>query len=128
MPTLTPKARSLLWKTPSGFGLSHCMNCALSWTRSGKDGGKLTICLLDREPVLDDMTDCSRFEMKLPPSSLSATDATSSALPEPPPPPKTKIHRSRSCRHRAETPERRTRPRQRKAPRTKINRGTKDAR
>jgi hypothetical protein len=57
MPTLTPKARSLLWKTPQGFALSHCMNCALSWTRSGKEGSKLTICLLDREPVLDDMTE-----------------------------------------------------------------------
>jgi hypothetical protein len=64
MPVLTAKARSLLWKKPEGFGLSHCMNCALSWTRSGTNGGKLTICLLDREPVLDDMTDCDRYEAK----------------------------------------------------------------
>jgi hypothetical protein len=40
------------------------MNCVLSWTRSGTNGGKLTICLLDREPVLDDMTDCDRYEAK----------------------------------------------------------------
>jgi len=96
MPVLTAKARSLLWKKPEGFGLTHCMNCALSWTRSGKDGGKLTICLLDREPVLDDMTDCDRYEAKpdkiggpLSPSLLSvepiSTDATISAQPEPPP-------------------------------------------
>jgi hypothetical protein len=92
MPVLTAKARSLLWKKPEGFGLTHCMNCALSWTRSGKDGGKLTICLLDREPVLDDMTDCDRYEAKPDkiggppaPSLLSATDETSSAPPEPSP-------------------------------------------
>ena len=64
MPTLTPKARSLLWKTPQGFAQSHCMNCALSWTRGGKDGGDLVICLLDREPVLDDMVRCDRYEAK----------------------------------------------------------------
>jgi hypothetical protein len=97
MPVLTAKARSLLWKKPEGFGLTHCMNCALSWTRSGKDGGKLTICLLDREPVLDDMTDCDRYEAKPDkiggppaPSLLSAeptpTDAaTSSEQPQPKP-------------------------------------------
>jgi len=92
MPTLTPKARSLLWKTPQGFALTHCMNCALSWTRGGKDGGDLVICLLDREPVLDDMVRCSRFEAQPDkigappaPSLLSATDATSSAPPPPTP-------------------------------------------
>jgi hypothetical protein len=34
------------------------------WTRTGKDGGALTVCLLDREPVLIDMTDCDRYEPK----------------------------------------------------------------
>jgi hypothetical protein len=23
----TPKARALLWKTPKGFGATHCMKC-----------------------------------------------------------------------------------------------------
>jgi hypothetical protein len=98
MPTLTPKARSLLWKTPQGFALSHCMNCALSWTRGGKEGGDLVICLLDREPVLDDMVRCSRFEVQpdkiggpSAPSLLSAeptpTEATISAPPETTPAP-----------------------------------------
>ena len=62
MPVLTAKARSLLWKKPQGFGLSHCMNCALSWTRDGDNGAALVICLLDHEPVLDAMKGCSRFE------------------------------------------------------------------
>jgi hypothetical protein len=98
MPVLTAKARSLLWKKPEGFGLTHCMNCVLSWTRSGKNGGKLTICLLDREPVLDDMTDCDRYEVKPDkiggppaPSLLSAeptpAEATISAPPETTPAP-----------------------------------------
>ena len=97
MPVLTAKARSLLWKKPEGFGLTHCMNCALSWTRDGKDGGKLVICLLDREPVLDDMVGCSRFEVQpdkiggaLPPSLTSAApvaDAAISAQPETTPAP-----------------------------------------
>jgi hypothetical protein len=65
------------------------MNCALSWTRSGKDGGKLTICLLDREPVLDDKPD--KIGGPPAPSLLSAeptpTEATISAQPETTPAP-----------------------------------------
>jgi hypothetical protein len=59
------------------------MNCALSWTRSGKDGGKLTICLLDREPVLDDMTDCDRYEAK--PDKIGGPPAPSLLSAEPTP-------------------------------------------
>lgn len=59
----TPKGRALLWREPTGFAASHCRNCAAGWTRSGK-GGSLTVCLLDREPVLIDMTGCDRFEPK----------------------------------------------------------------
>ena len=36
------------------------------WTRTGAEGGKLTVCLLDREPVLADMTGCDRFELREP--------------------------------------------------------------
>ena len=38
------------------------MNCKAGWTRTGKDGAALTVCLLDREPILQEMTDCDRYE------------------------------------------------------------------
>ena len=62
---LTPKARTLLWKTPQGYAATHCMNCQAGWTRSGVDGS-ITVCLLDHEPVLDGMIDCSRYEPEQP--------------------------------------------------------------
>jgi hypothetical protein len=49
---------------PSGYAASHCRNCAAGWTRVGEQGGVLTVCLLDRLPVLANMTDCDRFEPK----------------------------------------------------------------
>jgi hypothetical protein len=49
---------------PQGFAASHCRNCAAGWTRTGKDDAVLTVCLLDREPVLMDMTGCDRYELK----------------------------------------------------------------
>jgi hypothetical protein len=58
----TPRGRALLWQKPKGFAASHCMRCKAGWTRSGKGGSALTVCLLDREPVLLDMTDCDRYE------------------------------------------------------------------
>jgi len=63
---LTPKGRQLLWKQPAGFAASHCCKCEAGWTRTGAEGGELTMCLLDREPVLADMTGCDRFEAKRP--------------------------------------------------------------
>jgi hypothetical protein len=54
------------WQTPTGYAASHCRRCAAGWTRTGKEGGVLTVCLLDREPVLSDMTNCDRFEEKEP--------------------------------------------------------------
>ena len=50
------------WRKPTGYAASHCMNCKAGWTRTGEKGGVLTVCLLDREQVLADMTDCNRFE------------------------------------------------------------------
>ncbi len=47
-----------------GYAETHCRRCVAGWTRKGKEGGILTVCLLDREPVLDDMTHCDRFEAK----------------------------------------------------------------
>jgi len=58
----TPKGRALLWHKPTGYGASHCQKCKAGWTRSGKDGAALTVCLLDREPILTEMTDCDRHE------------------------------------------------------------------
>jgi hypothetical protein len=52
------------WQTPTGYAASHCRNCDLGWTRTGKGGGAVTICLLNREPVLADMTSCDRYEQK----------------------------------------------------------------
>ena len=40
--------------------------CEYGWTRTGAEGGKLTVCLLDREPVLADMTGCDKFELREP--------------------------------------------------------------
>ena len=60
----TPRGRALLWQKPTGYGASHCMQCKFGWTRKGTDGAALTVCLLDREPILTDMTDCDRYEPK----------------------------------------------------------------
>ncbi len=56
--------RPATWQTPTGYAASHCRQCAAGWTRTGKEGGVLTICLLDREPVLADMVNCDRYELK----------------------------------------------------------------
>jgi hypothetical protein len=60
----TAKGRQLLWQKPTGFAASHCLNCGMGWTRTGEAGGVLTVCLLDREPVLTDMSNCDRYEAK----------------------------------------------------------------
>ena len=52
------------WQTPAGYAATHCRRCEYGWSRTGKEGGMVTVCLLDREPVLADMTDCDRFEAK----------------------------------------------------------------
>lgn len=51
-----------LWRTPKGYAASHCMNCKAGWVRTGPENALLIVCLLDREPVLADMTNCNRFE------------------------------------------------------------------
>jgi hypothetical protein len=61
---LTSKGRQLLWRKPDGFAASHCRKCAGGWTRTGAEGGELTVCLLDREPVLAEMTGCDHYEEK----------------------------------------------------------------
>jgi hypothetical protein len=58
------KGPQLVFRKPSAFTASHCQNCAAGWTRTGKDGGLLIVCLLDRESVLPDMVACDRYEPK----------------------------------------------------------------
>ena len=52
-----------LWASPDAFAAQYCTRCKAGWTRTGRNGA-LTVCLLDREPVLRGMTDCDRFELK----------------------------------------------------------------
>jgi hypothetical protein len=58
----TPHEPKIIWSTPKGYAASHCMNCKAGWVRTGPNGAVLTVCLLDREPVLADMTDCNKFK------------------------------------------------------------------
>ena len=53
-----------LAKTPTGYAASHCTQCAGGWTRTMISGKEITVCLLDCEPVLADMTSCDRYEAK----------------------------------------------------------------
>jgi hypothetical protein len=55
----------LAWRPPVDFAKTHCVNCAAGWTRTGEKGA-LTVCLLDRSPVLAGMTDCDRYEPRQP--------------------------------------------------------------
>jgi len=53
------------WQTPTGFALTHCRPCKYGWTRTSTGGGALTVCLLDHgDPVMADMKDCDRYELK----------------------------------------------------------------
>ena len=56
------KAPQILWRKPTGFAADHCLNCEMGWTRTGAEGAVLMVCLLDREPVLAEMTDCDHYE------------------------------------------------------------------
>ena len=59
------KYHPLAWKPPQDFASTHCVKCKAGWTRTGGSGKALTVCLLDREPVLSGMTDCDRYEPRL---------------------------------------------------------------
>jgi hypothetical protein len=48
----------------SDFALTHCIRCAAGWTRILANGTKTIVCLLDREPVLTNMTSCDRYELR----------------------------------------------------------------
>ena len=60
------KTHPLAWQAPlTTFARTHCMRCEAGWTRSGQNGTRVIVCLLDREPVLNTMTDCDRFEPRV---------------------------------------------------------------
>ena len=67
LPMLFGRLRPLLWKSPEGFAAKYCTKCKAGWTRKGKLGS-LTVCLLDREPVLPGMVSCDRYEERTTPS------------------------------------------------------------
>ena len=48
----------------SDFAVTHCMRCEAGWTRHLEGGRKAIVCLLDREPVLRNMTSCDRYELR----------------------------------------------------------------
>ncbi len=59
------KVHPLAWQSePTDFVTTHCMKCEASFARKGTGGGQITICLIDRELVLPNMTDCNRYEPK----------------------------------------------------------------
>ena len=77
----TPHQPQILWRKPAGYAASHCMQCKAGWTRTGPEQSVLTVCLLDREPVLTDMTDCNKFEPTQEPPADQAGTASSTATP-----------------------------------------------
>lgn len=46
----------------SDFVKTHCMTCAAGWTRRVADRPGLVVCLLDREAVPLELTECDRYE------------------------------------------------------------------
>ncbi len=44
------------------FCAKHCVNCQAGWVRSTKLGATVVICLIDREPVLANITACNKFK------------------------------------------------------------------
>ena len=73
------KYHPLAWKPPQDFASTHCVKCKAGWTRTGGSGKALTVCLLDREPVLSGMTDCDRYEPRL----MEAPEARPALPPKP---------------------------------------------
>jgi hypothetical protein len=58
---LRHRGRRLLWHPSDPFAEQYCTRCKACWIRAARNGA-LTVCLLDREPVLKGMRDCDRFE------------------------------------------------------------------
>lgn len=56
--------RERLLVSTSDYADSHCRMCAAGWTRVAADGKTVIVCLLDREPVWQEMSACDRFEPK----------------------------------------------------------------
>ena len=56
-------------KSFSTYVTTHCATCRAGWTRKDESGAMVIVCLLDREPVWSEMTDCDRFEPQSPVST-----------------------------------------------------------
>ena len=56
-------AQAIPWGQPTAFMRSHCLKCKAGWTRTNEEGKSLTVCLLDRAPILPGLSQCSRFEL-----------------------------------------------------------------
>jgi hypothetical protein len=63
---MNPLRNNLSGPVPESFVTSHCSNCSAGWTRTKKDGGVLTVCLLDRELVSTEISGCDRYEARKP--------------------------------------------------------------
>jgi hypothetical protein len=59
------KQHPLAWSSAAtDYATTHCMRCEAGWTRQGPDSLGVVVCLLDREPVLPNMTYCDRFTLR----------------------------------------------------------------
>ena len=56
--------RAGLYGTISDYVKTHCGTCAAGWTRTGEQGQKSYVCLLDKEPVWPQMMECDRYEKR----------------------------------------------------------------
>jgi hypothetical protein len=62
------------WQARNGFIISQCGQCEMGWTRTGRAGGVLTVCLLDREPV-PDILSCDQLTIREQETALKETAA-----------------------------------------------------
>jgi hypothetical protein len=87
------------WKSPDGYAATHCTKCKFGWTRIGQNGS-LTVCLLDRQPVLSGMIKCDRYDPpttpaepqllppSVPPVPMPPGNSRPTSRPSPPPSPR----------------------------------------
>ncbi len=52
--------------TPTGFRKTHCMNCQGGLVRTTTKGATIVWCLVDREPILEDIASCNKFKQNEP--------------------------------------------------------------
>jgi len=47
---------------PRPFYETHCMKCQAGWVTATTENPLVVVCLLNREPVPEDITSCNKFE------------------------------------------------------------------